>query len=67
LRKPEYIHRRGRTNFTAPALTAVDLAAEDGGGDVIDRALRSKRQTGVTIDALLGGVSESIRPALAMR
>jgi very-short-patch-repair endonuclease len=39
---PEYVWHRGAINFTSPALTAVDLADSTDGGDVIDRALRSR-------------------------
>ena len=42
---PELVWRRGGVNVTCPALTAVDLANTDHGGDVIDRALRSRLAT----------------------
>lgn len=41
----ELIWRRAGTSVSCPAYTAVDLAAEKDGGDVIDRALRSKQAT----------------------
>lgn len=46
---PELIEHRGQINVTVPALTTIDLAAEPDGGDVIDRALRSRQ---VTLDQL---------------
>ncbi|HEY9293366.1 MAG TPA: DUF559 domain-containing protein [Microlunatus sp.] len=42
---PEFVLRSGIVPVTAPALTAVDLADDQNGGDVIDRALRSRMTT----------------------
>lgn len=42
---PELVLRRWGIDLTCPALTAVDLACEDNGGDIIDRALRSRKAT----------------------
>lgn len=42
---PELIWTREGVQLTSPALTAVDLAAGPDGGDVIDRALRSRTTT----------------------
>lgn len=39
---PELLCRRGGVTVTAPAATAVDLAADENGGDVIDRVLRTR-------------------------
>lgn len=41
----ELIWHRGRLQVASPALTAIDLAAGSDGGDVIDRALRSRTAT----------------------
>lgn len=38
---PELVHRRDGLVFSAPSLTAVDMAVLPDGGDVIDRVLRS--------------------------
>ena len=42
---PELIRRHEGVQISSPALTAVDLAAGPDGGDVIDRALRSRQTT----------------------
>lgn len=42
---PELVRRRGGLPVTAPALTAVDLAAGPVGGEAIDRVLRSRTAT----------------------
>lgn len=42
---PELTWRRAGVSISCPAYTAVDLAAERDGGDIIDRALRSKQAT----------------------
>src|SRR5690606_31057428 len=49
---PEHVIRRGPLNLTAASATAVDLAADPDGGDIVDRALRSHRRTGVTLESL---------------
>lgn len=36
---PDLVMRRGRFQVTVPALTAVDLAGDESGGEAIDRAL----------------------------
>lgn len=41
----ELIWHRGRLQVASPALSAIDLAAGPDGGDVIDRALRSRTTT----------------------
>jgi very-short-patch-repair endonuclease len=48
----EQVVEHGGLRLTSPALTAVDLAAGENGGDVIDRALRSRHQFGITLDRL---------------
>jgi very-short-patch-repair endonuclease len=42
---PEYLWHRGSVMITSPAMTAVDLAVDPDGGDIIDRALRSRTAT----------------------
>lgn len=42
---PDLIVRRGRIQVTTPALTAVDLAAHQEGGEAIDRVLRTEMAT----------------------
>lgn len=42
---PELLWRRGTVGITCPAYTAVELADADDGGDIIDRALRSRQTT----------------------
>jgi very-short-patch-repair endonuclease len=42
---PEHVWDRNGILMTSPACTAVDLASEENGGDVIDGALRSRRAT----------------------
>jgi very-short-patch-repair endonuclease len=42
---PRFTRRRSGMTMTSPALTAVDLAASDLGGEVIDRVLRMREAT----------------------
>lgn len=42
---PEMVRRRGWLLMTSPAYTAVELAVGDRGGEIIDRALRSRTAT----------------------
>lgn len=42
---PELIWHRGGLQISSPALTAIDLAAGPDGGEIIDRALRSRTTT----------------------
>lgn len=42
---PEFVVRRGGLALTSPAMTAVDLAADEDGGNAIDAALRTRSAT----------------------